>query len=126
MAQHWLLKLLDGSKDVVVRAKKKGSNRKRAKRAKDKPQKPKPITDEAEKDGTWNDIVDDINLARVGDIDVDEVMQYGLLSVEDGSMKGKLGSIRSVVSIFDSCYESYGFKCLKFTPSFACATDFIL
>ena len=88
MAQHWLLKLLDGSKDVVVRAKKKAA-RKKKKRPQDKPRKPKPITDEAEKDGTWNDIVDDITLARSEDIDVDEVMQYGLLSVEDGSMKGQ-------------------------------------
>jgi len=88
MAQHWLLKLLDGSKDVVVRAKKKAA-RKKKKRPQDKPRKPKPINDEAEKDGTWNDIVDDITLARSGDIDVDEVMQYGLLSVEDGSMKGQ-------------------------------------
>ena len=98
MAQHWLLKLLDGSKDVVVRAKKKAA-RKKNKRPKDKPQKPKPITDEAEKDGTWNDIVDDINLARVGDIDVDEVMQYGLLSVEDGSMKGQC--IKIIIKTMD-------------------------
>ena len=62
LAQHVLLKLLDGTKEIVVRSRKKLKKKsKKSKIASGRKEKIAPLQDEGLREGQWNDLEDEIS-----------------------------------------------------------------
>jgi hypothetical protein len=93
MTQHVLLKLLDGSDAIVVRSKKKSKKRIKKTLNPDKPEKVKPLNDENEREGVWNDINEQIQENKNISDDMDQTMQYEILDATSEPAKA-LGAIQ--------------------------------
>ena len=81
MTQHVLLKLLDGTKEIVVRAKKgrKQKIKKKKKQTTKSNEKIAPLQDEGLREGAWNDMKDELDEVVKNSSNMDETMGYNIL-----------------------------------------------
>ena len=80
LAQHVLLKLLDGSKEIVVRSRKKLKKKSKKKKvASGRKEKVAPLQDEGLREGAWNDVEDEISASIKNSHSMDETMNLNLL-----------------------------------------------
>lgn len=80
LTQHVLLKLLDGSSEIVVRSRKKTKKRNKNKtKQTEKEEKPEPFRDEGQREGAWNDLQDELDHVVKTNANMDETMSYNIL-----------------------------------------------